>query len=114
METLVGRGHGQIVVQELSVLHDHQRIAGVQIGDVRMDERRDGTWVWQWSTGDGGLSWPRYTVLVDRWQQTREYGQRFSQLWIAEIVAMAGHRAEDVGRIARGGEIFALRFEING
>lgn len=42
-ETFGNRRHGQIVVQELGVLHEHQGIPGVQVAYVGMDDCGDYT-----------------------------------------------------------------------
>ena len=37
MHALVDGGEGEVVVEELAELHQHQGVAGVQVGDVRVD-----------------------------------------------------------------------------
>ena len=38
VHALVDGGEGEVVVEELAELHQHQGVAGVQVGDVSVDD----------------------------------------------------------------------------
>ena len=43
MHTLIDGGEGEVVVQELAKLHEHQGVSGVEVGDVSVDDNRNKT-----------------------------------------------------------------------
>lgn len=46
VEAFVDWGHGKIVIQELRVLHNHEGVASMKVGNVRMNQGGDGSWIW--------------------------------------------------------------------
>ena len=58
MHTLIDRGEGEVVVQELAKLHEHQGVSGVEVGDVGVDDNRNKTRGGKWLGTNGPEALP--------------------------------------------------------
>ena len=41
MDTFIDRGEGDVMIKELTVLHQHQSVAGVEMGHIRVNDNGD-------------------------------------------------------------------------
>ena len=58
MHTLVDGGEGEVVVQKLAKLHEHQGVSGVEVGDVGVDDNGNETRGRKWLGTNGPEALP--------------------------------------------------------
>ena len=95
------------MIEELSELHRHHRVATVHVADVLMDHDGDETRTGQSLAGDGSPTSTRDSVVVSGRKQAVERRQALAERRIPQIVAPAAEFAEG-RRVVAGQRLFVL------